>query len=65
MSLTREQARFRNEQLLRNLRYSWPCYGNISDDKLIEIYDEFAISEYYGNNDERLPEFIADWIDLD
>lgn len=65
MGLTREQIRFRNEQLLRNLRYAHPSLGNISDSKLVEIYDDFAISEYYGDNDARLMEFIQDCVDLD
>lgn len=65
MTLTPEQRRFRDEQLLRNLRYTFPGLGNITDSKLIEIYNDFAISEYYGNNDERFLEFIQDCIDLD
>lgn len=51
-----------NENLVRNLRLRWTqelsCY---LDGELIRMYDDFAISEDYGNNDEKFLEFIKDW----
>lgn len=62
--LTKEQKEFRDAALLRNLRSAHgSAVAVYSDDKLVEIYNDFFLSEYSGNNDERFLEFIKDCVD--
>lgn len=62
--LSAGQVRFRNEALLRNLRQRWKQeLSHLTDNQVITIYDDFAVSEYHGNNDEHFLQFIRDCMD--
>ena len=53
-------SRIADEAIIRNLRYRWPKeLSEISDAELVNEYDDFALSDQWGNNDEN---FLA-WID--
>lgn len=53
-----------NAMLVYNLRFRWPKeLASIADNKLIELYDDFAISELYGNNDEHFLQYVKDCTD--
>lgn len=55
-------TRMANEALVKNLRFRWKDeLSTFSDDKLVNMYDEFAMSEYVGDNDERFLEFVKEW----
>lgn len=59
--LTAEQKKFRDEALVRNLRFAHgSAVAMYSDNKLVEIYNDFFLSEYVGDNDARFLEFIKD-----
>lgn len=47
--------------IVSNLRFRWPKeLEHLSDVALVNEYDKFAISDWFGNNDER----FLDWIKL-
>lgn len=49
-----------DENLLHNLRFRWSEeLKEISDESLLDSYDEFALSEEFGDNDARFLEFIG------
>lgn len=51
-----------NDALVRNLRSRWSKeLEKYTDIELIQVYDDFATSEDWGNNDEKFLEFIKDW----
>lgn len=53
-------SRTEDEAIIYNLRYRWPReLANISDARLVNEYDQFALSELWGDNDER---FLA-WLE--
>lgn len=59
--LTKEQRAFRDAALVRNLRLRWRAeLEPFSDEALVAAYEAFAISDDYGDNDERFPL----WFDL-
>lgn len=61
--MTKEQREFRNAVLVRNLRFAHgSAVALYSDAKLVEIYNDFFLSEYVGNNDARFLEFIKDCV---
>lgn len=52
---------FANARLVENLRFRWrDALASYSDKAIIACYDDFALSEDWGNNDEKFP----DWIPL-
>lgn len=62
--LTATQVKFRNEMLLYNLRFRWKNeLAHIADRRLVQLYDDFAVSEFYGNNDEHFLQFVTICID--
>lgn len=59
--LTREQRKIRNAALLHNLRFRWKTeLEDYSDDELVALYDDFAISDWYGNNDEKFLSYVTE-----
>ena len=53
-------SQIQDKAILYNLRYRWPEeLKEVADEKLLEIYSEFSVSEDYGNNDEHFLEFLA------
>jgi len=49
-----------DESLVHNLRHRWPTeLAEYSDQKLVNEYDEFALSDDFGNNDEKFLDWIA------
>jgi len=51
-----------DEAILRNVRFAFPKEtAGMSDQAVVNAYDEFAMSELFGNNDERFPEFLSSW----
>lgn len=60
--LTKEQKEFRDKALVRNLRFAHKeLVSRFTDEKLVEIYNDFYLSDYVGNNDERFPEFVGEF----
>lgn len=42
-----------------NLRYRWPKeLEPYSDQEIAELYDDFAMSDDHGNNDENFPKWF-------
>ena len=52
--------RVEDEALLYNLRFKYPEYCHLGDAVLINLYDEFALSDQFGNNDENFPQWVKD-----
>jgi hypothetical protein len=49
-----------DEALIRNLRQRWPEeLQSFSDKALIKCYNDFALSDEWGNNDEKFPEWFC------
>lgn len=56
-----KSSKIEDQAIVRNLRVRWPKeLENISDQRLVNEYDEFAMSEMFGNNDEN---FLA-WLEI-
>lgn len=54
-------SRAADEAIISNLRFRWADeLKHMSDVELVNAYDEFALSEIFGNNDERFLEFLSD-----
>lgn len=54
-------TKFANQMLVNNLRFRWSSeLKHLTDAQLVALYDDFAISEYYGNNDENFLKYIKD-----
>lgn len=50
-----------DEAIISNLRFRWPeQLKEVSDVMLVNLYDDFYWSEYFGYNDERFLEFIKE-----
>ncbi len=45
---------------LPNIRRRWPELDKYSDNEVAELYENFSLSEDFGNNDEKFPE----WFDM-
>jgi hypothetical protein len=55
-------SRIADNNLRDNLRFRWANeFADWSDQKLVNAYDEFAMSEMFGDNDERFLEFCKDF----
>lgn len=53
-------SRIADDNLVYNLRFRWPVeLDGFSDAELVNHYDEFALSDWFGNNDERFLEWLA------
>ena len=50
-----------DKQLVYNLRFRWTQVSVYTDEELVKIYDDFALSDQFGNNDENFPKWIADY----
>jgi len=47
-------TRIEREAVLHNLRQRWPeQLKHLSDDELVALYDDFSMSEDYGDNDAK------------
>lgn len=61
-TITGHKSHIRTDQNIRdNLRFAWKGYSAIdrlTDEELLNIYDEFAMSDYFGDNDARFAEFV-------
>ncbi len=58
-------SRMQDDNLLYNLRTTWKeDLAGYSDSHVINMYDEFAMSDMFGNNDERWLEWVKDYNDL-
>lgn len=56
---TKEQREFVNRQIVYNLRFAFKDrVAHLLDHELVAIYDDFALSDMHGNNDERFLEFL-------
>lgn len=55
-------SRTEDEAIVYNLRHRWNTeLANISDVALVNAYDEFAMSEFFGNNDEEFLRFLSEY----
>lgn len=52
-------SRIADDNLVSNLRFRWreELY-HLPDAALVNLYDDFALSEYEGDNDSRFLEFV-------
>lgn len=41
-----------------NLKERWPELNKYSDDAVAELYENFSLSDEFGNNDARFPEWF-------
>ncbi len=50
-----------DQNIVKNIRERWAkeCTW-FTDLQLAHLYSEFSLSEDHGNNDEKLPEWLAD-----
>jgi hypothetical protein len=46
--------------VLPNLLSRWPELSKYPPDAVAELYEDFSMSDDYGNNDEKFPE----WFDM-
>lgn len=54
-------SRIEDEAILYNLRTRWPKeLEHLSDQMLIDTYDDFARSDMFGDNDARFLEWMED-----
>lgn len=52
-------SKIEDESIVDNLRFRWAAeLKDLSDANLVNIYDEFAASDMFGNNDEMFLEFL-------
>lgn len=52
-------SKIQDEAIVYNLRFRWPNeLSEISDAELVNIYDCFAASDDFGNNDEKFLEYM-------
>ncbi len=51
-------SRIADNALLDNLRFRWPQLSDLSDQRLVNEYDEFAVSDMFGDNDARFLEWL-------
>ena len=50
-----------DDNLLYNLRFRWKdAVAHISDAALINAYDEFSLTDMFGDNDARFLDFIKE-----
>ncbi len=47
-----------NQNLLYNLRFRWPQLSNYPDEHLVKVYNDFATSDAWGDNDENFLEYL-------
>lgn len=53
-------SRTEDEAIVYNIRATWGALvADMSDQQIVNEYDEFAMSDMWGNNDERWPEWLA------
>lgn len=45
--------------ILPNLRHRWPELKSVDDNELAERYEHFSMSDDFGDNDEKFPEWFA------
>lgn len=57
-------TRIEDEAIVSNLRFRWAKeLENYTDAQLVNEYDEFALSELFGDNDERFLQWLANsWL---
>lgn len=49
-----------DDSILANLRRRWPSeLDGITDSQLLDEYDQFAASDWFGDNDARFLEWIG------
>lgn len=59
-------TKIEDEAIVRNLRFRWKDeLADTNDQSLVNCYDEFAMSDMFGSNDERFLEFFNDYFDKD
>lgn len=60
MAVTKRDPQSRaNLNLVANLRYRWPhLCERYTNAELLSLYDDFAVSVDFGNNDEKFPEWL-------
>jgi hypothetical protein len=52
-------TKMQDDAILYNLRHTWgEQVAHLSDAELVNTYDEFAASDWFGNNDERFMEWV-------
>lgn len=50
------------DNIRHKIKYGgWDVLTDWSDQKLVNAYDEFAMTDMFGNNDERFLEFCKDY----
>lgn len=55
--------RTEDEAIVYNLRFKWAKeLEGVSDQVLVNAYDEFAMSEDFGDNDSKFLAYLADYI---
>ena len=55
-------SRTEDDAIAYNLRFRWKKeLEEVSDQKLVNAYDEFAMSDMFGDNDERFLEWLAEY----
>lgn len=53
-------SRTEDEAICYNLRHTWGArVAHLSDTELVNEYDRFAMSDMFGNNDERWMEWLG------
>lgn len=56
-------SRIADETIVYNLRFKWQVeLAEVSDAELVNIYDEFAMTEGFGNNDEGFLPFLKEYL---
>jgi hypothetical protein len=56
-----KSSKIEDEAIIYNLRFRWEKeLAEYSDAQIVNLYDEFALSEMWGDNDERFLEFIKE-----
>lgn len=56
-------SRTEDNAIVYNLRFRWPTeLGEVSDQMLLNAYDTFAMSDWFGGNDERFLEWLSEGV---
>lgn len=55
-------SRTEDNAILYNVRFAFgDKVAHMSDQALVNAYDEFSMGDIFGDNDERFLEFLKDW----
>ncbi len=57
-------SKIADNNLVYNLRHRWPNeLKDVSDVALVNVYDEFAMTDAFGNNDENFLAYLKESLD--